>query len=201
VLGSKPVHLIETLSLKIGFEWRVIGEIYCTTLYPRTRRQLRHDFATGVDCLAIGHKGILGESGIFHVRQLELCLHFTGSTGQLPRGEILELTLKFRKKYDEAYNAWLRAVKDYSQRNLTFADDKFPAISGLARELQALTDSYYVVGLWKDDLLRDLLWRMVNKGDQGPEFGPKSIISARQLLDIVHPLPTSTCAAASWPWA
>jgi len=56
---------------------------------------------------------------------------------------------------------WERLVERYSQRALTVADDKLPAISGLARlfqsSLKASTEDY-LAGVWKASLPHGLLW-------------------------------------------
>ncbi|KAL6866438.1 hypothetical protein ACO1O0_002549 [Amphichorda felina] len=49
-------------------------------------------------------------------------------------------------------------VVDYSQRNLSFDSDKFPAYSGLAQCLQPYIGGDYVAGIWTSDLKRGLLW-------------------------------------------
>jgi hypothetical protein len=63
----------------------------------------------------------------------------------------------------EWYDAWYDIVETYSTRELTFANDKLPAISGMATSFsQALhsirSPSEYLAGLWAGDLLRGLLW-------------------------------------------
>jgi hypothetical protein len=75
-----------------------------------------------------------------------------------------------REEYDEIlawhrlYTWWSRVLADYSRRELTYASDKLPAISGLAKEvntiLQSLTnrDDTYVAGIWTGALTDGLLW-------------------------------------------
>lgn len=55
---------------------------------------------------------------------------------------------------------WRRIVEDYSRRNLTSPGDKLPAITSLAQlcGTMAARDDEYLAGLWKADLLRQLLW-------------------------------------------
>lgn len=53
---------------------------------------------------------------------------------------------------------WDQIVQLYTGANLTRADDKLVAISGLAREtLKEVKDSYYA-GLWGSDFATNLLW-------------------------------------------
>ncbi|KAF3004429.1 hypothetical protein E8E13_010414 [Curvularia kusanoi] len=55
---------------------------------------------------------------------------------------------------------WYRLMEDYMARQLTNADDKLPALSGLAQSFQhKMPSNQYLAGLWKDHLPRALLWR------------------------------------------
>lgn len=53
---------------------------------------------------------------------------------------------------------WHSTVAGYSGRQLTYATDRLPAISGLAAKYQQLSGHRYVAGLWKETLLEDMLW-------------------------------------------
>ncbi|USP77894.1 HET-domain-containing protein [Curvularia clavata] len=55
--------------------------------------------------------------------------------------------------------AWSRIVEPYSDRSLTFPDDRLPAISGLAKKFQQTTDFTYIAGLWKENICYDLMWQ------------------------------------------
>lgn len=55
---------------------------------------------------------------------------------------------------------WHAVVSDYSAMNLTKTKDIFPAISGLARSVRSATGWEYVAGLWKENLIVDLVWAM-----------------------------------------
>lgn len=63
-----------------------------------------------------------------------------------------------------AHYEWHRTVKQYSARRLTFANDKLPALMGLAQQFHRLTGSTYMAGLWKENLVDDLAWRRQPKG-------------------------------------
>jgi len=73
---------------------------------------------------------------------------------------------------------WYNLVSDYITRDLTNSDDIFPAISGLAREVQRQTSNTYAAGIWLEDAHRGLLWQMNGAG-----------------------IPTKTYLAPSWSWA
>jgi hypothetical protein len=67
--------------------------------------------------------------------------------------------------YVDAYAEWYEIIAvSYSQRNFTKETDRFPALSGFAREWEAMINNArisdeYLAGLWKNDLPRGLLWR------------------------------------------
>ena len=49
-------------------------------------------------------------------------------------------------------------VEQYSRRDLTYAIDKLPALSGLCERLHQVIPGEFVAGLWSCDLHRGLLW-------------------------------------------
>jgi hypothetical protein len=53
---------------------------------------------------------------------------------------------------------WHDVVSQYSTRAITFEDDLFPAIQGVAKRFQAERKCAYYAGLWEDTFLYDLLW-------------------------------------------
>lgn len=56
---------------------------------------------------------------------------------------------------------WHIIVQSFCSRNLTNPQDKLPAIAGLARRYEALTNrknGRYMAGLWEANLLGDILW-------------------------------------------
>jgi hypothetical protein len=62
-------------------------------------------------------------------------------------------------RIDAVPEHWWDLVEDFVQRQLTFESDKLPALSGLARDFQALyVGSRYYAGLWSQFLPGMLLW-------------------------------------------
>jgi Heterokaryon incompatibility protein (HET) len=66
---------------------------------------------------------------------------------------------------------WMRVIEDYSSRNITFIEDRIPAISGIVQQFQKCLKMRYVAGLWdsKSDhtiLLRLLIWHVVFDTEQ-----------------------------------
>ncbi|PVH75789.1 HET-domain-containing protein [Cadophora sp. DSE1049] len=56
---------------------------------------------------------------------------------------------------------WQTLCSHYSYRELTFAADKLPAISGIASKFSEKLGGRYLAGLWKDYLMHDLFWYCV----------------------------------------
>jgi hypothetical protein len=86
------------------------------------------------------------------------------------------------------YNTWHKVVQDYSTRTFAMITDRFPALSGLASEMQVAYGGEYVAGAWREDLLRSLLWRR----------DPKSMPSTSTHTPHRRP---SEYKAPSWSWA
>jgi len=57
--------------------------------------------------------------------------------------------------------AWRVIVPIYTRAQLTKPEDKAVAIYGLARLVQERTGDEYFAGLWKRDLIEQLLWRVI----------------------------------------
>ncbi|KAI1414546.1 HET-domain-containing protein [Hypoxylon sp. FL1857] len=91
-----------------------------------------------------------------------------------PRGEAISFT--------DLYRHWELFLAEYSQRNLTYATDKLPAIQSVAAEITAVTGREYIpcAGMWLHHLRSELLWHT-------SAFG-----------DITRP---SQWRAPSWSWA
>lgn len=96
-------------------------------------------------------------------------------------------TLPDKQKPDTSYplmrsfrKTWRDIVREYSKRHLTFGKDKLPALAGVAYEIAAMSCQTYVAGLWKEDIINDLLW-------------------CRDFPTV--PLPRPPYRAPSWSWA
>jgi hypothetical protein len=56
---------------------------------------------------------------------------------------------------------WARVVHLYTSANLTFARDKLPALSGIARRIHSQKGGQYLAGLWRDEKIEaQLCWRV-----------------------------------------
>ncbi|KAF2829540.1 HET-domain-containing protein [Ophiobolus disseminans] len=56
------------------------------------------------------------------------------------------------------FEDWYEAVASYTDRELTHASDKLPALAGLAQSMRSLKGCTYLQGLWEEDLEYGLLW-------------------------------------------
>ncbi|KAI9688006.1 MAG: hypothetical protein M1820_010332 [Bogoriella megaspora] len=62
------------------------------------------------------------------------------------------------------YDIWRRIVREYSTRSLTYQEDRFPALSGLASGFARVlankghAQDEYLAGLWKNDFAYQLCW-------------------------------------------
>lgn len=73
---------------------------------------------------------------------------------------------------------WFQIVRHYSKGKLTVASDKLTALSGVAKLFALKSGKTYIAGLWKEDLLNQLLWETSDPTNK---------------IDI--------CRAPSWSWA
>lgn len=73
---------------------------------------------------------------------------------------------------------WYSLVNAYFTRDITVKKDVFPAISGLAREIQIQTGKTYDAGIWIEELHGGLLWATNGVGRM-----------------------SEACHAPSWSWA
>ncbi|KAJ4197280.1 hypothetical protein NW759_016330, partial [Fusarium solani] len=57
---------------------------------------------------------------------------------------------------DSRYRPWKNLVRSYMDCGLTKLEDRVVALSGVAKEMQALLNDEYIAGLWRKDLLTEL---------------------------------------------
>jgi hypothetical protein len=69
-----------------------------------------------------------------------------------------------------AFAVWYRLIRQFSLRTLTFAEDRLPAIAGLATAMADKTGCHYIAGAWTEDL-EGLLWHVEYPTvDHGPRL-------------------------------
>lgn len=85
---------------------------------------------------------------------VEAFVRFTGDAWE-PDG--LALAEKNSARASRA-GLWHAILEQYSVRQLTFAADRLPALAGYAR-MYAQGSDVYLAGLWKSQIIDDLMWR------------------------------------------
>lgn len=82
---------------------------------------------------------------------------------------------------------WQNMVEEFTWLQLSFEEDRLPAFSGLAQQYQPHLESEYLAGLWRENLVADLMWFAYP--DYGIEAEPYSTNRP------------SRWRAPSWSWA
>lgn len=91
------------------------------------------------------------------------------------------------QQYYSVYEVWNEILRPYVRCALTKEEDKFVAISGLAKDFAHAIGDEYVAGLWRQNLINGLLWKVE---PESPEFTSRKP-SARP----------SRYRAPTWSWA
>ncbi|KAH8648071.1 heterokaryon incompatibility protein-domain-containing protein [Tricladium varicosporioides] len=73
--------------------------------------------------------------------------------------------IKYEKQLKLDYNnyvlgLWLDLLVRYLRRNITFHNDRLPAISGFAKEIARHTGYNYKAGLWEQNIHMELVWHV-----------------------------------------
>ncbi|PVI02269.1 HET-domain-containing protein, partial [Periconia macrospinosa] len=82
----------------------------------------------------------------------------------------------------DIYTSWYRIVEDFTSRNLTYEEDRLPAIAGIAKRFGETANDSYHAGLWRRDMVLGLLWHatggspiITNKSARAPSWSWASI--------------------------
>ncbi|KAM0425725.1 hypothetical protein ACHAPT_008972 [Fusarium lateritium] len=82
-------------------------------------------------------------------------------------------------------------------RKLTYRKDTFPALSGIAKIFSKSLKDEYAAGLWKKDMLRQLLWTISQE-----ELVFQSALPFQSLAGLLgHLSNPNNCFGPSWSWA
>ena len=68
---------------------------------------------------------------------------------------------------DPLHQHWPEIIEKYTDTLLTKLEDKLVAISGLARQVYSITKDKYCAGIWREDLILQLLWRLQRPQHKG----------------------------------
>jgi hypothetical protein len=90
------------------------------------------------------------------------------------------------------YHGWRDLVRSYSAHELTYEQDKFPALSGLAKLYAEQLEDQYLAGIWRSDLHLSLFFELM------PAFysKPRSFSECIDAMESRH-----SYIAPSWSWA
>lgn len=112
---------------------------------------------------------------------------------------------------DNHFSHWYYLVIEYFSRSLAFSSDALPALAGLANALAKRHGWAYVLGLWKEDIQRGLLWYV--RDERFPQVNESRASEertqagrGRHVLEVpneVHNFghPSSSSDMPSWSWA
>lgn len=64
----------------------------------------------------------------------------------------------------DSMTRWHEIIEEYSFRALTFAADRLPAIAGFAVDHPPVWGDEYVAGMWKSQIVDDLMWKYLFDG-------------------------------------
>ena len=88
-------------------------------------------------------------------------------------------------------NSWNSVLAEYTRRDLSDPNDKLVALGGVAEDFQRFwKDSTYLAGLWRHNLLEDLLWSANDASALQTRYGDDE----RDKDKEIHRAPT-------WSWA
>lgn len=76
--------------------------------------------------------------------------------------------------HDWNHNLWYLWISEYSQRSLTYFNDRLPAISGTASLRKMQPTEKYLAGLWMSSIHADMLWCAQATGPQMRRFAPSA---------------------------
>lgn len=170
---------IETLlPLEVSIKWPYWGNYWKNT---EGYVMVKEDWCTSIDTAPLNTRGWGFQERILSPRTIQFGAHqlfwdaTNGYSGNeqwpngIPFGDYGHvwndpllgrwMSLMAPESRDRVKN-WTEIVEDYSERKLTYDTDKLAAMSGVASEIQNMTGNEYFAGIWKEDLLSQLLWKV-----------------------------------------
>lgn len=89
---------------------------------------------------------------------------------------------------EDKFTNWQRIVTSYMSKGISFEKDRIPALAGLATQMQAAGAGQYLAGLWRDNLVLDLLWECFLRKRANPYKAPTwSWASTEGVLSVSYP--------------
>lgn len=86
----------------------------------------------------------------------ECMTEFVGENGFRSKGRVFRV--HDQGKNEDIISQWNNLIDRYSTRDLTMFEDKLPAVSGLAKRLNTKLNQEYLAGIWRQNVLGDILW-------------------------------------------
>ncbi|CAJ0544965.1 Ff.00g084800.m01.CDS01 [Fusarium sp. VM40] len=80
-------------------------------------------------------------------------------------GETIRDSSDTRTVSEYCANLWRTLMQYFSGRDITYEKDTFPAVSGLAKTLQPFIGGRYFAGIWENDVLNGLAWKLSDRYD------------------------------------
>jgi hypothetical protein len=77
----------------------------------------------------------------------------------------LNTLVSFNPPGHQKNECWYQLVSKYTACDLSFEQDIFPAISGLARRYKEVFKDRYLAGLWRSDMVHGLLWCVIRNSE------------------------------------
>ncbi|KAF2664753.1 HET-domain-containing protein, partial [Microthyrium microscopicum] len=109
-----------------------------------------------------GSKSQIWSSAVSNSTSSKHKLWSSTSTAQPVVTTVSEFGTKYQSEARH-FSHWRQMISKYSDLNLTYEKDRFPAMSGLARRFSSNYGTTYAAGLWIENLHNDLLWVMPHR--------------------------------------
>lgn len=71
---------------------------------------------------------------------------------------------------EDVLENWSEVLENFSGRQITKEEDRFPALSGVVKRFEEMLEDTYIAGLWRSDLPLELLWYV-----ESPESGRRTL--------------------------
>lgn len=102
------------------------------------------------------------------------------------------------------HQLWRHLIVQFAQKQITFASDALPAVSGLAQKWPRDITGRYLAGLWEKQLLSGMRWQVVeetNIGGTESATAKAADVLARKKSNFQRTKRDEEYVAPSWSWA
>lgn len=103
----------------------------------------------------------------------------------------LKMGDRSNRPHSSAVMPWEDLVEKFGQRILTYAEDKLPALAGIARYMSGILQDDYLAGLWRSDIVAQLGWSIL-PGIPG-SFQPCLAAPSWSWASVNRPIQFNTC--------